>query len=141
MPSRGMSLWLLALMFAGLVLSITGQERVWLAGDSHIHSHWSSGYDRSVSPPFAIKGRDAAFSTPRNAAMARQFGLRWMVTTDHGGPNHSQLNLTRAYSELTLSRRLVPELLQFYGMELNMPGMDHHTLIIPQTEDEARMNP
>ncbi|MBM62571.1 MAG: phosphoesterase [Acidobacteria bacterium] len=134
-----MSLWLLALMFAGLVLSITGQERVWLAGDSHIHSHWSSGYDRSVSPPLAIKGRDAAYSTPRNAAMARQFGLRWMVTTDHGGPNHSQLNLTRAYSELTLSRRLVPELLQFYGMELNMPGMDHHTLIIPQTEDEARI--
>ena len=59
-----------------------------------------------------------------------------MVTTDHGGPNHSKLNVTRAYAELQDSRRLVPEVLQFYGMELNMPAMDHHTLIIPHAEDE-----
>ena len=60
-----------------------------------------------------------------------------MVTTDHGGPNHAKLNLEQAYRELTLSRELVPEVLQFYGLELNMPGMDHHTLIIPRAEDEA----
>jgi hypothetical protein len=59
-----------------------------------------------------------------------------MVTTDHGGPNHSKLNLQHAYVELKESRRLVPELLQFYGLELNMPAMDHHTLIMPNTEDE-----
>ena len=135
-PSRLM--WLLACAAAlGAVLSGSVQDREWLAGDSHIHSHWSTGYDRSVSPPRPIKGRDALYSTPRNAAMARQFGLRWMVTTDHGGPNHSELNLTQAYRELTLSRQLVPEVLQFYGMELNMPGMDHHTLIIPQTDGES----
>ena len=112
-------------------------DREWLAGDSHIHSHWSTGYDHSSVPPTPIKGRDALYSTPRNAAMARQFGLRWMVTTDHGGPYHSKVNLEQAHRELTLSRELVPEVLQFYGMELNMPGMDHHTLIIPRAEDEA----
>ena len=69
--------------------------------------------------------------------MARQFGLRWMVTTDHGGPNHSKLNLTKAYAELRQSRELVPEVLQFYGMEMNLPGMDHHTLIIPRADFEA----
>ncbi|MEE2637389.1 MAG: phosphoesterase, partial [Acidobacteriota bacterium] len=69
--------------------------------------------------------------------MARMFGLRWMVTTDHGGPNHSKVNLVEAYRELILSRTLVTEVLQFYGMELNLPGMDHHTLIIPRAEDEA----
>jgi hypothetical protein len=62
-----------------------------------------------------------------------------MVTTDHGGPNHSKLNLTRAYAELRVSREIVPDLLQFYGMELNMPGMDHHTLIIPNSRQEASM--
>ena len=62
-----------------------------------------------------------------------------MVTTDHGGPNHSKLNLTRAYAELKASREMVPEVLQFYGMELNMPAMDHHTLIIPNSEREASM--
>jgi hypothetical protein len=34
---------------------------------------------------------------------------------------------------------MVPEVLQFYGMELNMPAMDHHTLIIPNSEREATM--
>ena len=120
-----------------LALAAPAAEREWLAGDSHIHSHWSTGYDYRTSPPTPIKGRDALYSTPRNAAMARRFGLRWMVTTDHGGPNHSKVNLEQAHRELTLSRELVPEVLQFYGMELNMPGMDHHTLIIPRAEDEA----
>jgi len=122
---------------AALALAAPPADREWLAGDSHIHSHWSTGYDYRTVPPTPIKGRDALYSTPRNAAMARQFGLRWMVTTDHGGPLHSKVNLEQAYRELTLSRELVPEVLQFYGMELNMPGMDHHTLIIPRGEDEA----
>ncbi len=113
-------------------------DRQWLAGDSHIHSHWSPGYDRSQDPPEPLRGRDAMYPTSLNAQMARGFGLSWMVTTDHGGPNHSKLNATRAYAELEDSRRLVPEVLQFYGMELNMPGMDHHTLIIPHALDEWR---
>ena len=98
-------------------------ERRWLAGDSHLHSHWSPA--------------DGRYSTPLNAQMARRFGLQWIVTTDHGGPDHAKLNMTQAYEELKRSRQLVPEVLQFYGMELNMPGMDHHTLIIPHAEDEA----
>ena len=62
-----------------------------------------------------------------------------MVTTDHGGPNHAKFNLEHAYAELLLSRRQVPEVLQFYGMELNMPAMDHHTLIIPYGDQESSM--
>jgi hypothetical protein len=112
-------------------------DRQWLPGDTHIHSHWSAGADRRWIPPVPLKGQDALYSTPRNAVMARQFGLRWMVTTDHGGPDHAKLNFLQAHRELTLSRELVPEMLQFYGMELNMPGMDHHTLIIPNAADEA----
>ena len=144
MPSPGAAaprlVWLCLLCAgAALALAAPAAEREWLAGDSHIHSHWSTGYDHRASPPIPIKGRDALYSTPRNAAMARRFGLRWMVTTDHGGPYHSKLNLEQAYRELTLSRELVPDVLQFYGMELNMPGMDHHTLIIPRAEDEAQV--
>ena len=142
MPSWGITAARLACLgalcaAAVFVLATRAADREWLAGDSHIHSHWSAGYDHSTSPPTPIKARDAMYSTPRNAAMARQYGLRWMVTTDHGGPDHAKLNLEQAHRELTLSRELVPEVLQFYGMELNMPGMDHHTLIIPRAEDEA----
>lgn len=111
----------------------------WLAGDSHIHSHWSAGYDQTRNPPEPLIGVDARYATPINAYRARRHGLDWMVTTDHGGPNHSKLNFSRAYAELQTSREIVPGILQFYGMELNMPGMDHHTLIIPQSGDEASM--
>ena len=130
------------ILLAAAAASLPGAQnaqRRWLAGDSHIHSHWSPGYDTAKSPPEPIKGGDARYSTPTNAQMARQFGLAWMVTTDHGGPNHSKLNFGQAYAELMTSRKLVPEVLQFYGMELNMPAMDHHTLIIPNSQQEAMM--
>jgi hypothetical protein len=121
------------------VLTLAQPQREWLAGDSHIHSHWSADYDESKNPPEPITGVDGRYATPINAHRARMYGLAWMVTTDHGGPNHSKLNMTRAYAELRASREMVPEVLQFYGMELNMPAMDHHTLIIPQSEHEASM--
>jgi hypothetical protein len=125
----------IALAATAILLSQETQRR-WLAGDSHIHSYWSPGYDRTKSPPEPVRGGDALYSTPQNARKAREFGLTWMVTTDHGGANHSKLNLTQAYEELKQSRQMVPDVFQFYGMELNMPAMDHHTLIIPRTDDE-----
>lgn len=121
------------------VLTAVQADRQWLAGDSHIHSHWSASYDQTKTPPEPIIGVDGRYATPINAHRARMHGLSWMVTTDHGGPNHSKLNLSRAYAELKASREMVPEVLQFYGMELNMPAMDHHTLIIPNSEREASM--
>ena len=129
---------LLLLLMVGLMTVRCAEtpDRQWLAGDSHIHSHWSAGYDRSRNPPVLMKGRDAIYPTPLNVQMARRYGLSWMVTTDHGGPNHAKFNMTQAYGELQRSRRAVRDVLQFYGMELNMPGMDHHTLIIPNAADE-----
>jgi hypothetical protein len=121
------------------VLTAVEPQGLWLAGDSHIHSHWSADYDETKNPPEPITGVDGRYATPINAHRARIYGLSWMVTTDHGGPNHSKLNLTRAYAELKTSREMVPEVLQFYGMELNMPAMDHHTLIIPNSAQEAQM--
>jgi hypothetical protein len=114
-------------------------KRRWIAGDSHIHSQWSPGYDRAQDPPAYLRGVDAMYPTPVNAQMARKHGLSWMVTTDHGGPTHSKLNRDEAYPELLQSRTQVPEVLQFYGMELNMPAMDHHTLIVPRAEGERDM--
>lgn len=129
-------LGLILIAGAALVPFAQGHDRVWLAGDSHIHSHWSPGWDRSTDPPTPAKGEDALYSTPLNARMAAAHGLSWMVTTDHGGPNHSKINLHEAYAELLASRKLVPKVLQFYGLELNMPAMDHHTVVVPHADDE-----
>ena len=109
----------------------------WLAGDHHIHSRYSVGWDRETDPPTPIIAGDAIYPIPMNALMGRHYGLSWMVATDHGGPNHSKVNLERAYPELVQSRVVVPEVVQFFGMEFDTPGAEHSSLIIPHTHDEA----
>jgi hypothetical protein len=115
-----------------------GDGRRWLAGDHHIHSRYSVGWDRETDPPSPILGGDAIYPIPMNALMARHHGLSWMVATDHGGPNHSKVNLEVAYPELQMAREAVPDLVQFFGMEFDTPGADHSSLIVPHTHDEAQ---
>jgi hypothetical protein len=141
--TRWITAGLLALTVIGASVTLTqaAPQRTWLAGDSHIHSKYSPTYDQAKNPPEPqvfgeSTGGDAIYPTEVNAANAKKYGLSWMVTTDHGGPNHSKLNLARAYPDLQASRVSTPDVLQFYGMEFNMPAMDHHTLIIPNTPEE-----
>ena len=110
----------------------------WLAGDHHVHSEWSVGWDNSTNPPTPIRGGDAIYPIVKNAENAKEYGLDWMVTTDHGGPNHSKVNLEQAYPELLKSREAVPEVLQFYGMEFDTPAADHSTLMIPKVDNESQ---
>ncbi|MEV4627289.1 phosphoesterase [Micromonospora sp. NPDC049523] len=113
--------------------------RAWRAGDHHIHSEYSGSFDTSVNPPKFTKGGDAVYPIVTNAIMAKNFGLTWAMCTDHGGPTHSKVNLEQAYPDLLLSRKLVPEVLQFWGMEFDAPALDHHTLMIPRHDDEAKL--
>jgi hypothetical protein len=113
------------------------KDKTWLAGDHHIHSQYSVGWDRSQNQPKGIVGGDAIYPIPKNAAMASKFGLSWMVATDHGGPNHSKINREQAYPELLESRKEVADVLQFYGLELNTPAGDHSSIIVPHSHDEA----
>ena len=115
-----------------------GETRAWLAGDHHVHSRYSVEWDRSQDPPAPLIGAEVTHPIPMNAQMASRHGLTWMASTDHGGPNHSKLNLERAYPEVLEARRTVPGLIVFYAMELNSPGADHSSLIIPQSDDESQ---
>lgn len=114
--------------------------RSWLPGDHHIHSEFSADYEPDpASPqtaPIPLLGKDGRYAITKNAQMARQFGLRWMVSTDHGGPNHSKLNHDQAWPEVQKARAAVPEMFIFYGMEFDTPAGDHSSLIIPFTGDE-----
>lgn len=112
-------------------------DRWWRAGDHHVHSEYSGDLDTSTNPPKFIKGADGVYPIVTNAIMARFFGLTWVMCTDHGGPTHSKVNLELAYPDLLRSRSLVPEVLQFWGMEFDTPAHDHHTLMIPRHDGEA----
>ena len=87
-PSGAKNRPIWAAMLAMLALQSLA-EPTWLAGDHHIHSENSVGWDKS-DPPKPIVGGDAKYPIEKNAAMARQFGLAWMVATDHGGPEPQQ---------------------------------------------------
>lgn len=117
----------------------TDAGRQWLAGDHHVHSEWSVDWDRSTTPPTPVRGGDSSYSRSRNAAQARAFGLRWMVHTDHGGPGHSAVTRDHAYPALLQARADVPEVIQFNGMEFDVPAGEHASLIIapgPQERDQ-----
>lgn len=109
----------------------------WLAGDHHVHSRYSVGWDRETNPPTPILAGDAIYPIPMNTLMGRRHGLDWMVSTDHGGPNHSRINRDFAYPELLEARKAVPDMVLFYGMEFDTPGADHSSIIIPYSENEA----
>ncbi|MEU5910362.1 phosphoesterase [Micromonospora sp. NPDC047527] len=114
------------------------KNRAWRAGDHHVHSEYSGEFDTTKSPVVFHKGADAVYPIVTNAIMAKNFGLTWAMCTDHGGPTHSKVNIEQAYPDLLRSRKLVPEVLQFWGMEFDAPSLDHHTLMIPRHDDEAK---
>ncbi|MGW3612214.1 phosphoesterase [Micromonospora sp. NPDC005163] len=114
------------------------KARAWRAGDHHVHSEYSGEFDTTKSPIVFHKGADAVYPIVTNAIMAKNFGLTWAMCTDHGGPTHSKVNIEQAYPDLLRSRKLVPEVLQFWGMEFDAPSLDHHTLMIPRHDDEAK---
>jgi hypothetical protein len=139
---NGRSLGALGILSAGIVTVCVagGQEveRRWIAGDPHVHSKWSLDYDESKDPPTPIYD-DAIYSIPRNAEMGSRFGLKWIVATDHGGPDHAMFNRQQAYPDLLASRRQFPDLIQYYGLEWNTPGMDHHAVIVPIDDAESQL--
>lgn len=110
--------------------------RDWLAGDHHVHSEWSVDWDRSTSPPTPIRGGDSPYTRSRNARQALAHGLAWMVHTDHGGPGHSAVTREHAWPALEQARRDVPALIQFNGMEFDVPAAEHASLIIAPGPEE-----
>ena len=130
-------LWSLSLFAFTLASPAAAQdgERRWLAGDHHVHSIYSARYHADPAhpdqPPAPVIGGDSSHTILQNAQTARRFGLDWMVSTDHGGPHHSALNHARAWPDVVAARGAVPGLVLFYGMEFDVPGGEHASLILP----------
>jgi len=110
--------------------------RSWQAGDHHVHSEWSVDWNHRTTPPTPIRGGDSSYSRTHNARQALANGLTWMVHTDHGGPGHSAVTRDHAWPALLEARREVPTLIQFNGMEFDVPAAEHASLIIAPGPDE-----
>ncbi|AJR05234.1 hypothetical protein C9J03_16385 [Photobacterium gaetbulicola] len=126
------SITLATILTLGVAAStVAAQERQWLAGEHHAHTHWSVKWDKSTDPWSPIKGGDSQHTYLDNAQAAKKYGLSWLVNTDHGGPEHSKLLDQHAYPELLEARKAVPEVHQFFGIELDVPDGEHATVMMP----------
>jgi hypothetical protein len=87
----------------------------WLAGDHHIHTQYSS---------------DAQYRVLDQAKHGHAYGLDWLVITDHGSNAHAKIGVEKVNPDILTTRRELPELLTFQGLEWNIPAAEHATVFV-----------
>jgi hypothetical protein len=103
----------------GPAVTDDGRKYRWLAGDHHIHTTYS---------------RDALYLVDDQVSMATKYGLDWMVITDHGNVAHEKLAIDQITPKIAEARTKYPTLV-FQGLEWNVPGAEHATVIVPPTSE------
>lgn len=88
----------------------------YLAGDHHVHSQFS----QDGQYPVAVIADEAA-----------RHGLDWLVVTDHGGTAHQKLSWDLVAGAVEQASAAHPDLLVYAGLEWNVPGADHATVVVP----------
>jgi hypothetical protein len=88
---------------------------LWLAGDHHIHTQYSS---------------DAVYRVVDQGRHARAYGLDWMVVTDHGSVTHAKIGVEKVNPDIVAARRELDGLLIFQGLEWNIPAAEHGTVFV-----------
>ncbi|WP_423461991.1 PHP domain-containing protein [Promicromonospora sp. MS192] len=97
----------------------------WLAGDHHLHTLYSN---------------DAMFRVDDQARRALAGGLDWIVLTDHGNAPYRDHGLDRAHADVTAAQRAHgDDLLVFWGLEWNIPGGEHTTLMLAPGADDREV--
>lgn len=94
-----------------------GDTYEWSAGDHHIHTQYSGGFD-------------APYTIDQQVLHAARFGLGWVVITDHGGVNHQRFGVDQTYRDVALARAQNKGILVFQGLEWNPPAGDHSTVFV-----------
>ncbi|MEI6044545.1 MAG: hypothetical protein WCS37_09335 [Chloroflexota bacterium] len=95
----------------------------YLSGDHHIHTRYSP---------------DGKYPVQRQVAEANANALDWMVLTDHGGKDHNKLSISQTVPDIIRSRGVFKNLLIFSGLELNIPGGEHGTVMVMPTPNELK---
>ncbi len=90
-------------------------NRYLLAGDHHIHTMHSS---------------DATYTPLQQIKNGENNGLDWLVITDHGGTAHQKYAIDLISPEIAAARKQT-SVHVFQGLEWNVPGAEHATVIVP----------
>ncbi len=94
----------------------------WLSGDHHIHTQYSP---------------DAQYRVIDQVRHAAQYGLDWMVITDHGSVTHAKIGVDKVNPDIKRARTATPGTLVFQGLEWNIPAAEHATVIVHPGANEV----
>ncbi|WP_440102241.1 PHP domain-containing protein [Streptosporangium sp. H16] len=95
---------------------------LWLAGDHHIHTQYSS---------------DGIYKVSDQVQHGNAYGLDWMVITDHGGTTHAKIGVDKVNPDIVAARQAVKDALVFQGLEWNIPGAEHGTVFVAPGRNEV----
>lgn len=98
------------------------QPLSYLAGDHHIHTQYSS---------------DAMYRVSDQARRAAEFGLDWLVITDHGNATHAKIGVELVNPDIRAARAANPRALIFQGLEWNIPAAEHATVFVAPGDNEV----
>ncbi|MET8975447.1 PHP domain-containing protein [Streptomyces sp. NPDC004539] len=94
----------------------------YLVGDHHIHSVYS---------------HDAKYTFSQLASKAAEFGLDWMVFTEHSNFGHADFGAALEHGEILRARKENPRQLIFQGLEWYIPAAEHCTVFTPPGPHEV----
>ncbi|NYI06872.1 PHP domain-containing protein [Allostreptomyces psammosilenae] len=95
---------------------------IFLAGDHHVHTQFSS---------------DGLYRVSDQARRAAEYGLDWLVITDHGSATHAKLGVELVNPEIREARTANPRMLLFQGLEWNIPAAEHGTVFVAPGDNEV----
>ncbi|WP_030380534.1 MULTISPECIES: PHP domain-containing protein [unclassified Streptomyces] len=88
---------------------------LWLAGDHHIHTQYSS---------------DAKYRVIDQVRQGNAHGLDWMVITDHASEQHAKIGVEKVNPDIVAARDAIEDTLVFQGLEWNIPAAEHGTVFV-----------
>ncbi|MFJ7999254.1 PHP domain-containing protein [Streptomyces sp. NPDC096310] len=95
---------------------------LWLAGDHHIHTQYSS---------------DGKYRVVDQVRQGARHGLDWMVITDHGSGTHAKIGVEKVNPDIKEARAAYDDTLVFQGLEWNIPAAEHGTVFVHPGRNEV----
>lgn len=95
---------------------------LWLSGDHHIHTQYSS---------------DGKYRVVDQVRQGAKHGMDWLVITDHGSTTHAKIGVDKVNPDIRAARAAYEDTLVFQGLEWNIPGAEHGTVFVHPGNNEV----